>query len=203
MAPNQKGLAPGDDRHGGQRDADLDQGGGAGQPVMAFSCRALSRSLASRSFSASAASARALSWAAAFAPRCPCDNGLAAIVGGDVVHVPLQAVGLIFVPGVGGLVLGQHRLADSVMARPPSTVSRLPAAAAITARTATVMETLEIKGSRSWAACSACSACSWASSAGSCDHGGPPASDSASDPSGGRVPGQPARGRRPSPAIQA
>ena len=35
-----------------------------------------------------------------------------------------------------------------VMARPPSTVSRLPAAAASTARTATVMETLAMKGSR-------------------------------------------------------
>src|SRR5258708_8219541 len=54
------------------------------------------------------------------------------------------------------------------MARPPSTVSSDPAVAAITARTATVMETRLMKGSRAWAACSACSVCSCASSAGSC-----------------------------------
>ena len=42
-----------------------------------------------------------------------------------------------------------------------------PAVAAITASTATVMETRLMKGSRRCAACSACSACSCASSAGS------------------------------------
>ena len=41
---------------------------------------------------------------------------------------------------------------EPVMARLPSTVSRLPAVAAMTASTATVMETFEMKGSRSWAA---------------------------------------------------
>src|SRR5215469_14577396 len=53
------------------------------------------------------------------------------------------------------------------MARPPSTVSSDPAAAAITASTAMVMDTRLTKGSFSCAACSACSACSCASSAGS------------------------------------
>src|SRR5579872_1495505 len=56
---------------------------------------------------------------------------------------------------------------DWVMARPPSTVSSDPAAAAITASTAMVMETRLMKGSFSCAACSACSACSCASNAGS------------------------------------
>jgi len=56
----------------------------------------------------------------------------------------LQTVGLILVPASVACLCSTASL-DPVMARPPSTVSNEPAAAAITARTATVMGTLAMK----------------------------------------------------------
>src|SRR6185437_8348881 len=66
--------------------------------------------------------------------------------GGDLVHVPLQAVGLIFVPAVGGLVLRQHRLAGFGDGAPAFHRLQRARGPAITASTATVMETLATKG---------------------------------------------------------
>ncbi len=102
----------GDDGDGGDGDADLQQGRAEAEAVVA---RLVGSAFAQQGFALGLQLLGFLLHALGVVAFLLGDGGeldgvVAAGRGGDRIHVLLQALGLVEVPLVGGLVLGQHRL---------------------------------------------------------------------------------------------